>query len=291
VADRFGLGWRPELAAAILSHLDRIDAVEAIADDFVRASRRERRALRTLAAQVPLSLHGVGLGLASAEPVEARRGGALARLVDEVIPESWSEHLAFVRAGGVEIGHLAAPPRAPRTVDGLGVNAERARAIVGTAPQLENVATLIEPPGAGWKEAEWIGRAIEAAGAPLLLDLHNLHANAVNFGGDARDALRRLPLDRVTTVHLAGGRFIPAGPARERRRLLDDHLHDVPEPVYDLLTELGALAPAPLTVILERDGRYPPIERLLAQLDRARAALASGRRRRSSALAGRATAA
>lgn len=35
-----------------------------------------------------------------------------------------------------------------------------------------------------------------------------------------------------------------------------------------------------LTVILERDGTYPPMPVLLAQLNRARTALAAGRRRR-----------
>ena len=63
--DRVGLGWRPELAAGILSNLDRIDLVEVIADDFFEAPRRRLRALRTLAAQTPVTLHGVSLGLAS----------------------------------------------------------------------------------------------------------------------------------------------------------------------------------------------------------------------------------
>ena len=45
--DRFGLGWRHKLALGILSHLDRIDIVEVIADDYFRAPHRERRALRT----------------------------------------------------------------------------------------------------------------------------------------------------------------------------------------------------------------------------------------------------
>jgi hypothetical protein len=278
--DRFGLGWRPELGAGILSSLDRIDVVEVIADDWLRAGRRDRRALRTLAAQVPVTLHGVGLGLASTAPVDQRRLDAIAGLVADARPESWSEHLAFVRAGGIEIGHLAAPPRSPATVDGLGANVARARATVGGAPALENVATLVEPPGAGWDETEWIARATAAADTALLLDLHNLHANAVNFGFDAADALRRLPLERVTGVHLAGGRWISAGGPGDERRLLDDHRHDVPDPVFDLLTELGALAPAPLVVVIERDGRFPPIEALLAELARARAALAEGRRRR-----------
>ena len=62
--DRIGLGWRPELAAGILANLDRIDVFEVIADDFFDAPRRARRALRTLAAQTPVVLHGVSLGLA-----------------------------------------------------------------------------------------------------------------------------------------------------------------------------------------------------------------------------------
>ena len=35
--DRFGIGWRPELAAGILSNLERIDIVEVIADDYFDA--------------------------------------------------------------------------------------------------------------------------------------------------------------------------------------------------------------------------------------------------------------
>ncbi len=41
--------------------------------------------------------------------------------------------------------------------------------------------------------------------------------------------------------------------------------------------ELGRLAPQPLTIVIERDGRFPPVACLLDQLDSARAALAAGR--------------
>ena len=270
--DRVGLGWRPELAVAIFTHLDRIDVVEVIADDYFDAGRGELRALRTLAAQVPVLLHGVSLGLASTCAVDGGRLDALARVVERVAPDAWSEHLAFVRAGGHEIGHLAAPPRTAATVEGAARNVARARRLVGAAPLLENVATLIDPPGSDRDEPRWIADVADAAGVDLLLDLHNLYANAVNFGFDAREALTRIPVERVSAVHLAGGRWIG--------RLLDDHLHDVPAPVFSLLTELAALAPRPLTIIIERDGNFPPIAHLLAELDRARAALARGRARR-----------
>jgi len=169
--DRVGLGWRPELAAGILANLDRVDVVEVIADDYVDAGRRELRALRTLAIQVPLVLHGISLGLASTTPVDGRRLDGLARVVGAVEPEAWTEHLAFV-------------------------------------PALENVATLIDPPGSDRDEPAWLAHAVAATGGELLLDLHNLHANAVNFGFDAHAALARLPLSRVRFVHVAGGGWI-----------------------------------------------------------------------------------
>jgi len=143
--DRVGLGWRPELAAGILANLDRIDVIEAIAEDYFRSSRQVR-ALKMLAAQAPVVLHGISLGLASTVPVSRKRLDQMARLFDQIKPEQWSEHLAFVRAGDLEIGHLAAPPRTAATIDATAANLEAARAAVGTLPLVENIATLIDAP-------------------------------------------------------------------------------------------------------------------------------------------------
>lgn len=276
--DRFGIGWRPRLAAGILANLDRIDIVEVIADDYFDASRNERRALRTLATQTPVTLHGVSLGLASAERVETRRADLMARLFDKVRPVFWSEHLAFVRGGGIEIGHLAAPPRNEATIDGTLANLALAKKIVGVAPQVENVATLIDPPLSDRDEAAWVSAIVRNSESDLLLDLHNLYANSVNFNFSALDFLSRMPREKVATIHLAGGKWIQRGTAH---RLLDDHLHDVPDPVYNLLEEVAARTPQPLTVILERDGKFPAIDVLLAQLDQARLAVTRGRERLS----------
>jgi uncharacterized protein (UPF0276 family) len=275
--DRVGLGWRPELAAGILSNLDKIDVIEVIADDYFDSSSRVR-ALKTLAAQSTVVLHGIALGMASTAPVDRKRLAKMSRLFEEIRPESWSEHLAFVRAGEIEIGHLAAPPRTQSTIDATAENLEAARKIVGSLPQVENIATLIDPPASTFAEPEWLTRTIDASGAPMLLDLHNLYANALNFGMDTGDFLAHLPLHRVHAVHISGGKFI-GEPGN--RRLLDDHLHDPPDPVYELLAQLAEKCPNPLTVILERDGSYPPMAHLLNQLDCARQALARGRDERS----------
>jgi uncharacterized protein (UPF0276 family) len=276
--DRVGLAWRDELAAQIMLHLDSIEHLEILAEREFSASRRRLHALRDLARQVPLSLHGVSLGLVSAEPVARARLARIAKLMERIQPDHWSEHVAFVRAGGLEIGHLAAAPYARPALEGALRNLEHARAVVGTLPHLENIATLLRPPGSCWTECEFIARVLRGAGAQMLLDIHNLYANCENFGLDASATLDSLPLERVASVHLSGGHWErdPDG----RRRLIDDHIHDPPAEVYALLEGLACRAPQPLTVIIERDGRYPEFPALLEQMAKARAALAAGRARR-----------
>jgi hypothetical protein len=230
-----------------------------------------------------MHLHGIGLGLAGAEEVSTKRLDLFARLINGVEPEAWSEHLAFVRAGGVEIGHLAAAPRTAASVAAATRNLRKAASVIGAMPMMENIATLVEPPCSTLGEAAWIADIAAASGCGLLLDLHNLYANATNFGFDPLRLLSEIPLARVGCIHIAGGRWLDA-PDGGRRYWLDDHLHDVADPVYELLSEVAARAAQPLTVILERDGAYPPLPAMLAELDRARAALAAGRRRRGTAL-------
>jgi uncharacterized protein len=275
--DRVGLAWREELAGGIVANLDKIDVVEVIAEDYFRAPQTRVRALQTLARQVPVYLHGVSMGLASSIAVEQKNVEAMARLVNAVEPVGWSEHLAFVRAGGVEIGHLAAPPRSAEVIENTLINIATAANTIGALPQLENIATLISPPCSTMDEGAWTSKIIRASGAPLMLDLHNLYANALNFNLSPQALLASMPLDCVQCVHLSGGVLIDEPGNTGKQRLLDDHIHDVPDEVFVLLTALAARAAQPLTVIVERDGAYPPFAQLLAQLARAREALATGR--------------
>ena len=276
--DRVGLGWRDALAASTYVHLDSIDVVEVILDDYLDASTRQLRALRSLGREVPVIGHGVTLGLASVSAVATSRVERLARVVNALEPQVWSEHLAFVRSGSYEIGHLAAPPRTSTTIEGAVANVETVRRIVGTLPALENIATLIDPPASTMSEPAWVTHIMAGTGSKLLLDLHNLYANAVNFGHDPFEYLRAFPLNRVQVVHISGGMWIEL---ESTQRLLDDHVHDVPEIVFSMLAWLTEHCSQPLTVILERDGHYPEFDELLRQADRAREALASGRAKRT----------
>lgn len=269
--DRFGIGWRYDLASGILSNLDKVDLVEVIADDYFDKSTS---VIRTISTQIPVVMHGVSLGLASTSSVDKKRLGKMARVVNEIEPEFWSEHLAFVRSGGYEMGHLAMPPRNNSNIEGTIQNLSETSRIVGEKPLLENIATLIDPPASDFDEAKWISEILVNSDCEMLLDLHNLYTNSINLKYDPISFLDKIPCERIRTIHIAGGRLVKS---QSGYRILDDHLHSVPTQVFDLLTEVGSRVDRPLTVILERDGNYPSINDLLAELDLARTALGQGR--------------
>ncbi len=284
--DMVGLGMRSELVKDIITNMERplkdIECLEFIAEDYYHCAKTDSRVqgLAQLAKMVPVSLHGVTFGLASAAAVEMRRADGMARLCEAVHPAFWSEHLSFVRGGGAEIGHLAAPPRSEGTVEGALRNVDALTTHVGVKPVLENVATLITPPCSTMSETRWLSEIVEGAGAFMLLDLHNLYANAKNSGLDPFQMLDELPLHRVRQIHLSGGVDIPA--PMGGTRLLDDHVHDVPDAVFDLLEAVAREAPHHLMVIVERDGRYPEFEELLFQIRQAKSAISRGRESRAS---------
>ncbi len=277
--DRFGIGWRPEYAASILMNADEIDIVEVISENFVNDKDRIL-SLKTLSAQIPITVHSVSLGLASSIPVKVQNLENMARLFDVITPDAWSEHFAFVRAGGYEIGHLAAPPRNEDTIQGTIKNICLATDIIGMQPYLENIATLVSPPCSIYSEYQWINKIVSASSAGILLDLHNLLANSYNFGFCPKDFIAKLELSKVHQVHLSGGKYIPNPLRPDRMHLLDDHLHDVPKSCYELLTFLSEHCPNNLTVIIERDGHFPAYEHMLLELRKAKQAVQNGREKK-----------
>jgi hypothetical protein len=205
---------------------------------------------------------------------------SLGSAIDERGPDGKSKHAPVWRvfdsrySNRLSMMYAAKDPNFVRTADTIEQtvrNIDTARAITGVVPALENIATLFDPPMSTHPEAEWTRQILEAADAPLLLDLHNLYANAMNAGRDPFADLAAFPLERVRCVHLSGGMWISHDGGE--RRLLDDHVHSPPPEVFELLRELTSRTTAGFDVVLERDGHYTTFAVMLAELDRARAAL------------------
>lgn len=204
------------------------------------------------------AVHSVSVSLGSAEGLDQRALHHLASVCERLGATVASEHVSFVRAGGRESGHLLPMPFTNEAVEVLVENVKLAKRTVPVPFAVENVAALLQWPGATWSEPEFLRRVVEGADCGLLLDVSNLYANARNFGGDASAALSAFPLERVKYLHVAGG-------VQRGRLYHDTHAHPLPLEVVALVKRVRALG-CHAGVLLERDDRYPPDEELDAEL-------------------------
>ena len=259
-----GVSFRDAWRWEVIRHRGALGAVECIPEDV--AGPAALRDLALVRDAVPVLLHGIGLSLGSAEGVDPERLRHTARVAEALSPPWFSEHIAFTRAGSVEIGHLTPLPFTREAVDTVARNvAELKRALPGMPILLENIAYPFVLPGAEMTEAEFVRAVVEAADTGLLLDLENVHANARNHGYDPLAYLASLPLERVAEVHLAGG-MVSGG------QYVDSHTRPVPEESWALLEWLAPRAPV-RALIIERDDDLPQFEELLAEVRRAQGIL------------------
>ncbi len=260
-----GLGLRPELAGDLLRRPDPVSFVEVVAEScFVLPhARREAQAFAEMFPVVP---HGVKLSLGSAEGIDRGRARSLGALARELRAPAISEHVAFVRSGEREIGHLTALPLSREAISVVAKNVAHARRHLPDVPlYLENVAWSFPWPDAEMSEGDFYSEIQARTGCELLLDLGNLYANAINSGADPQHWLEAFPLERVGMIHIAGGTL-------EDDFYFDDHAHPVPAGVFQLLDRVLNRSGS-IPIILERDAAFPPFSELAKELDRARRAL------------------
>jgi uncharacterized protein (UPF0276 family) len=121
--DGVGAGWRPEIAGWVADVPD-LGFCEVIAESIAPAGP-PRGVVDLRARGVPVIPHGIRLSLGGAEPLDPARVTQLAACADALGAPLVSEHIAFVRAGGREAGHLLPVPRTREALDVLAANVAR----------------------------------------------------------------------------------------------------------------------------------------------------------------------
>ena len=230
----------------------------------------------------PVVGHGVGYSVGTARGVpgddqrRARWRSMLATEAERFGFEWYTEHHGATWLGGE---HLALPLPVPQSPEVAALIRERALELRCAASRvgLENSAFYFAL-GDPLEEPEFLRQCLDHPDLFLLLDVHNLWANALNLGFDARDWLDRLDPSLVEEVHVSGGAwsdpawFAQGEPVSPRR--LDSHDESVPEPVWDLLESVLQRCPRLRGVTFERmegtvtAAQVPGVE---GELDRLRA--------------------
>ena len=264
-----GIGLRTPHFRAVLSTKPDVGFFEVHSENFFGAGGQPLSVLERVRRDYPISLHGVGLSLGGAEPLNQAHLGKLKALVDRIQPSLVSEHLCWVGIGGVFLNDLLPLPYTEEALSVMATHVLQVQDELGRRILIENPSSYLTFAHSTMSEPEFLGALVAMTDCGLLLDINNVHVCAENHGFDAPAYLAAVPAGAVAEYHLAG--HTDTGDL-----LIDTHDHPVSEPVWALYrTAIRIIGDRP--TLIERDSNIPPLAELVAeaaQADRLRLSVA-----------------
>jgi uncharacterized protein (UPF0276 family) len=242
---------------------------EVHSENYFGAGGQPLSLLERVRRDYPVSLHGVGLSLGGAEPLNQAHLGKLNALVDRIEPALVSEHLAWVGVGGVFLNDLLPLPYTEEALSVTAAHVSQVQDRLGRRILVENPSSYLTFRHSTMSEPEFLRALVATTGCGLLLDVNNIYVSARNQRFDAAAYLAVVPAGAVAEYHLAG--HTDAGDL-----LIDTHDHAVSDPVWALYRAAVRIIGDRPTLI-ERDSNIPPLAQLVAeaaQADRLRLSVA-----------------
>ena len=266
VPARSGLGLKAEHYRDILNAAPDLGFFEVHAENYMGDGGPPHRYLTAIRETYPLSLHGVGLSIGGAGPLDRDHLKRLRALNDRYQPGLFSEHLAWSTHDTGYLGDLLPLPYTQETLQRVCDHIDETQNAMGRQMLLENPSSYLSFEESTWAEAEFIAEIARRTGCGLLLDVNNVFVSARNLNTSARDYLDAYPLALVQEIHLAGHDV--ASDAAGVEVLIDAHGSAVADGVWalyaDVINKTG-----PLPSLIERDNNVPPLASLLAEARRA----------------------
>ena len=216
--------------------------------------------LDAIRAHYPISLHGVGLSLGSAEPLDAAHLQRVKRLVERVQPALVSEHLSWNVVGGTYLADLLPLPMTEEALDAMCRHVDEVQTALQRRILIENPSSYLRYRHSAIPEWEFLAAVSARTGCGILCDVNNIYVSACNHGWDASAYLAALPPQAIGEIHLAGhtAKELPDG----RIVRIDDHGARVTDAVWQLFDEaLERFGPVP--TLIEWDTNIPELGVLL----------------------------
>jgi len=247
-----GIGLRSPHVARVRAERPPIAWFEVHSENYFVDGGPALAALDAIRAQYPISLHGVGLSLGSADALDPVHLARLKRLVARIEPAAVSEHLCWGRVDGRHLNDLLP---LPFTDEALALVCDRVDAVQTALRRpllVENISAYLRFESDAMAEWDFVAAVARRSGCKLLFDVNNVYVNAVNHGFDPRAYLDAIPGDAVAEIHLAG--FDASGPC-----LIDTHGARVAPPVWALYrATIERFGPKP--TLIEWDTDLPALE-------------------------------
>ncbi len=260
-----GIGLRTPHVDRVLRERPRVPWFEVHSENLFAAGGSLHQAMERIRADYPLSLHGVGLSLGSADAIDTAHLARLAALVQRYQPALVSEHLCWGAVGGRHSNDLLPLPMTEEAASLAVARIGQVQDALGRELLIENISTYLRFREADYTEWDFVAEVVRRSGCGLLCDVNNIYVNSVNHGFDPHLYLRALPRDAVREIHLAG--FMRKDELAVPL-LIDSHSRPVDDAVWDLYAEaVERFGPVP--TLIEWDQDIPELEVLLAEAARA----------------------
>jgi len=261
----FGLGLRTEHYAAFAEpiHADlKPDWLEIISENFMVPGGAPLANLDRIRRDYPMVMHGVSLSIGSTDALNLDYLRELKALAQRVQPAWISDHLCWTGVDHRNLHDLLPMPYTEAALKHLVPRVAQVQDLLQRPLVLENVSSYVRFEADEMSEAEFIAALLNRSGCQLLLDVNNVYVSSRNHGFDASSYIDLMPAEQVVQIHLAGH--------EDRGDLvIDTHDHPVCEAVWQLYAyTLERIGMRP--TMIERDDDIPPLDELLAELDRAR---------------------
>ena len=261
-----GVGLRPAFQGELRGREAEVAApefLEIIAENYVGVSDVPWSNLAPLLPRFPVVVHGVGLNLLGVDPLDEAHLARVAALAARVAAPCVTDHLCWSAYGDAHLHDLLPVPSCAELIPWAADRIRQVQRSLSVPFGVENVATYLRFARDDLPEGEFVARIVEQADCGLLLDLNNVYVSSVNHGFDPLRYLDVVPWERVLYVHLAGHARRPDG------LLHDTHDRAVDDAVWRLYREAWRRG-GPFPTLLEWDADVPPLERILAELRRAK---------------------
>jgi uncharacterized protein (UPF0276 family) len=233
------------------------------------------RYLDAIRRDVPISLHGVGLSLGSAEGLDLAHLDRVRQVAARIEPGLMSEHLAWSVVGGTYLADLLPLPMTEEALAVVCRHVDQTQTCLKRRILVENPSTYLSFRHSTIPEWEFIAAVAAHTGCGILCDVNNIYVSARNHGWDASAYLAGLPPAAIGEIHLAGHTLkqLPNGDAL----CIDDHGLRVIEEVWALYEEALARF-GPLPTLIEWDNNVPLLGVLLEEATHAGRLLAGAQR-------------
>lgn len=268
-----GVGFKPCHFEPLREVPGPVNWVEVHAENYLMAGGAMRAQLFELRAHMPVSLHGVGLSLGGETPPDKTHLMRLRRLIDDVKPAQFSEHLAWSIHDGVFANDLLPVAYTKDTKARVAAHIDATQQALGQKILIENPSLYLafEGQDSAACETDFLSALVEATGCGLLVDVNNIHVTCHNLGWCPQAYLAELPVTAIGEVHLAG--HAEDVDSDGFGVLVDNHGAAVADAVWALYDSLLALA-GPLPSLVEWDTDIPDWPVLRGECEKAAAHLA-----------------